>query len=492
MCVLSKSVFYFALLLITIMYLQRTSLALILLSGIILSGCFTLKTRTEKDTFTITKEDTTRNSRVQNQPGTRDNGVIFPSARVTQIERTFTQYDSVETRDYPAFIRLGVFESVGLIGTAPSGKGIGTGLFGIYYDPADLFSDKINPKSDKVFGGGLYRFGIAEYRLRWFRDAANWTIGTSLFEMIYPSATNDSSLMSALPLYIRKRYYLREEIPYVCVTPSVGLGFYPSQYAHVSASLDVGSIGGLNMRAYLGYIFGMNAPNSALNGGKTTSVVSTPYFGIGISVLDFLNRVPELSREWKDHEHSSWDIGLMRCMIMMTGQDSSFFGSKFPLQGFQLLLAPTSIAIPLWNNRLYAGTELFNLVVAGGARQRIGFRTVETVAIGLGILPLRVGYWQPVLQDELSLEPFLEYSYFPHSMFQIGGRLNLAISSEINVSLNTGYISSAGFDTSNNFFTDTFGNGIGAFDTFYFGLSFGIQDRIFRGEELRYNREANR
>ena len=161
------------------------------------------------------------------------------------------------------------------------------------------------------------------------------------------------------------------------------------------------------------------------------------------------------------------------------------------MQGFQLLGAPVSLALPWLHHRLYAGTELFNLMVVGGTRVKVFNQTVQSTAIGLGLLPIRVGYWQPVLEDELSFEPFIEYSYYPNNMFQIGMRLNLYATKSLNFSLNAGYISSDGFDTSSDFFQNTFGSSVGGFSTFYLGISIGLFDRIFNEDELRYNRPSH-
>lgn len=451
-----------------------------------------LSTRTEEDDFTITKTDTTIRTVPTNTPGKRDNGVISPSTREVQINREVVAYDSTVKREYPSFIRLGLFESIGLIGTASSGNGIGAGIFGVQFDPKDFLSDKIGGRSS-IFGGGFYRFGIAEYRLRWFRDAKNWTIGSSGFEIFYPEATNQRVLMSVAPLYLRKRWYFREDIPYICATFGAGLGFFPSQYLNLTGSIDVGSIGGLNIRAYTGLIAGMNLANTAMNRTREAVTVITPYAGFGISVLDFHNRVPELFTEWKDHDHSSWDIGLLRVTFMTTRFDSSALSSgSNPIKGYQIQVAPVSIALPIFNHRFYAGTELFNLFIGGSDgfvvqnRQR-----VANIGIGFGVLPIRVGYWQPVLNDELTAEPFISFSYFPTTMLQIGAKLNLSITERFNIGLNAGFISSGGFDTSSEFFRNNFGSGLGSFSTPYLGISFGILDRIFTESVLRYFKNKN-
>ena len=201
-------------------------------------------TRTEEDRFTITVNDTTVEKIIHNPPGPRDNGIIFPSPTTKVITHTKTQYDSTAERYYPNFIRAGLFEGVGLLGTSPASEGFGSGLFGVFgiFDP-EFGSIKRGEIRDVTFTGGLYRFGIFEWRLRWFRDAKNWTIGTSAVEMIVPKVDDANSLVGIFPIYIRKRFYLRESIPYIAITPSFGFGYFPSQYGNAAVSLDFGSIG---------------------------------------------------------------------------------------------------------------------------------------------------------------------------------------------------------------------------------------------------------
>lgn len=451
------------------------------------TGCMLPLTRTVQNVYTRTTEDTAYVTTARHEPGDPSNGAMYPAPRTIEKHRSVVQFDSAVVKEYPAFIRAGVFESIGLLGTASSANGIGAGMFGLHYNPADLLSSAIGGTTSATFSGAIYRVGILEYRLRWFKDAANWSVGTSLFETIIPEANNSSILTSVLPLYIRKRYYLRDDIPNVCVTPSFGLGLIPSQYVHLGASLDAGSMAGLNLRTYVGYIYGVT-PTTGRGSSATPTYVSTPYLGFGVSLMDFLNTVRDTETEWKDQPHSGWDIGVARMTFFSTNRDSSYFGGIFPVKGFQLQVLPVSIALPLWNHRLYAGTELFSLVVAGSATQRVGRRDVTSAAIGLGILPIRIGYWQPVLRDELTLEPFVEYSYYPSTITQIGARLNLFVTPTMNISLSGGYISSDGFDTSSDFFQQAFGNGIGAFSTSYAGITISLLDRIFFEELLRYNR----
>ena len=451
---------------------------------ICLYGCGTV-TRTEEDVYTISERDTTSLYEAKNAPGNRDNGIVYPSSRTFKSYRYLLQRDSVVTRQYPDFIRMGIFESAGFFLAGDKAHSAGLGLFGVYPDFKQA-AIKNQGQSGKLFIGGLYRLAIGEWRLRWFRDAENWTIGTSLLEVLAPDARVEKMLISTLPLYIRKRYYIREEIPYIAFTPSFGIGYYPSQYLNVSASLDVGSLGGLNMRLYVGFAAGSNSPTLAPQvrmsdsyGKSQTSIF--PYTGLGVSVLDFLNLVPETYVEWKDHAHSSWNIGLIQVAALTSGSDKSIYASDTDttssdiVKGTMLRVGNASIALPIFDYKLYAGTSLFNFLALGKTEW------------GIGVLPIRLGYWQTLIADELSTEPFVEFNYYPSSFINIGNRLNLRITDMLNLNFIIGYASGSTTGGIGTDITDQFGNP-GSFSRVYLGIGIGFLDRIFFPENLRYNK----
>jgi hypothetical protein len=463
-----------------------------LLSLLGFAGCQTMITRTDEDVYTKVFRDTTTLNEVKNAPGNRDNGIVYPSSRTVNSQRSILRTDSTVYREYPNFIRLGAFEAVGLFLAGDKNYGGGTGLFGIFPD-FDSLSTKYRGKNNYTFPGGIWRLGIGEWRLRWFRDSPNWTLGTSLLEVIAPDARIEKTLASILPIYIRKRFFLREEIPYIAITPAFGIGYYPSQYINLSASIDVGSLGGLNLRGYVGFATGVNGPQSPQVQGSpdpTTRVaqtIVTPYMGIGISFLDFLNIVPETYQEWKDHQHSSWNVGLLQISAISSNVKKSLFSndsaqnaSKF-ITGIMARVAPASIALPIepFGYKMYAGTSLINYIALGENEW------------GLGILPIRLGFWQTVLADELTTEPFIEYNYYPSNMLHIGNRLNLRLHPSLNLSISIGYVSGS---TDRQRFGSYFRSGLGdqtSFSRFYIGFGLGFQDDIFFPEELRYLKNNN-
>lgn len=441
---------------------------------VLLTSCGAV-TRTERDTFTITIADTTTVERVHNQPGDRENGMIYPSPQTVTKERWLRQIDSVETREYPAFVRLALFESVGLVGSSLDGSSLGYGLFGVYAPISTALFGRESNEGGDIFKGGISRFGIGEWKLHWFTDDPNWTWGITAYETISPDNTSDHRLIGAGVLSIRKRFYLRSQIPYVAITPQLHVAAFPTQYVNAGASADVGSIGGLNMRLYAGYAMGRSISGLFVN---------FPYAGIGISLLDFLNREEELDTEWKFHEHSAWNVGVVEAMLLgSTNVSGSVFGSRTatgtdsPLTGVMLRLLNTSLAIPLWDHRLSVGTSLATFVALG--RQEFA----------LGILPLRVGYvWQPT-ESRFTVEPFVELGYAPSTFVQLAAKASLPVSDQLSLMITAGYVSGETLDANVirrrgpiNLDNPT------AFRGFYVGIGASIFDRLFSRNELRYGK----
>jgi len=437
-------------------------------------------TRTEEDIYRITEIDTSFVHYEQNDPENKDRGIINPSSKVITNNRRLFSYDSVITREYPDFIRAGLFESAGLITNFQNGISLGT----LGTAPSVIKLDGYRgDASNPIFNGGLYRFMFFEKRLRWFKDAENWTWGLTLFETIIPNGQFENQLMSVLPVTIRKRFYFKETIPYVSITPTLGIAYNPllSLYLNPSVTFDMGSIGGFNLRAYLGYAIGFNSANTPMIrsndflANQDGRIVTIPYGGLGVSLLDFLNLVPETYEEWKNMPHSAWNIGILQTNILYTDSKRSIFqdpksDGNLPIKGIQVKIINTSIALPILDYNLYAGTTLLNIMYFGDQ------------SIGAGILPLRVGYWYTVLEDELTLEPFVEYNYFPSTVYNIGARLNLKINDRVNISLNAGYVDG-------NINTDTAFKDFTKFSNFYVGLGFNLWDMIFYKQNLRYFKE---
>lgn len=443
---------------------------LIAITSLLLFGCSSLTnmggidemiTRTEKDVYTRTLRDTAIIDAVRNAPGQRDNGIVYPTSRIVEMRRDVMQVDSSTTRDYPNFIRIGLLETIGIVGGGSMQNSLNGGLFGVFgYFNRD-YDNKRAPSTSNIFSGAIYRIGIMEKRLRWFNDDPDWTLGTHYYEKIIGDNRSNNTLTGIAPIYIRKRFFIKETIPYVAITPAIGFSLFPDPYVNISVSGDLGSIGGMNLRTY----FGVAIPFIAKN--------YIPYAGIGTSFLDFLNRVPETEKEWKYHDHSGWQIGLASVMGVFSNAEKPFFdpNTNTPFKGIIARLAPASMFIPLGNNKFTLGTSLFNLLLFGNKEG------------GIGILPVRIGYWQNVISNDAVLEPFLEYNYYPTNMVHMGAKLAFRISKQINAFLQAGYSSGSQIAQLN----DTFKT-LGDFDIYYIGLGIGLYDRIFYKDEMRYGK----
>ncbi|MCX7879732.1 MAG: hypothetical protein N2517_03635 [Ignavibacteria bacterium] len=454
---------------------------------ILVSSCGTFHTRTETETYTIVVRDTLTQIEVKNAPGRRDLGVVYPSSKVIHSSREITTRDSIVERFYPNFIRLGVFESVGLVGTSSVDQ-LGMGLFGMFAE-VDPYPSGQRGYKNKLFSGGYYRFFVGEWRLRWFRDSKNWTIGTSVFEIFAKDNIYENTLGGFFPLYIKKRFFISENIPYLAFSPSFGIGLYPSQYVNLNTALELGSLGGLNLRLYAGVVLGMNPSYSFFLQRlheKKSRTSTVPYLGLGISFLDFVNIVPELYTEWKDHEHSSWNIGILQMAFLRANKSENVDGSGSSennlFRGLHFQFFPTKLSIPILNNQFYLGTSALTYFV---------FDDIKDMAIA--VLPFRLGFWQVLIPDELSLEPYIEYGYYPSTFLHIGNRFNFKISESLSLSLLLGYLSGNNKRFQNvasrDFFDFTPYLNV---NRYFVGISIGIIDRIFQPEEIRYNKGRSR
>lgn len=457
-----------------------------MVSTIAIVGCGSY-TRTERDIYTITNSDTVVTERVQNQPGDRDNGIIYPSTRSITMARTVKQHDSIVDRHYPAFIRLGLFEGIGTIGSATDGAlSTYTGLFGVYHDLDQiLFGRGADTTASAIFSGYIYRFGIGEWKLNWFDNDPGWSWGVNSVELIHPDANPDHSLVGVGVLTINKRFYLRSFIPYVAIRPSISLSALPSTYVNASVSADVGSIAGVNLRVYAGYLFG----GALLK--QPVDFISFPYAGIGVSVLDFLNREEELDVEWKYHEHSAWEIGGLDFVLVGSGAETSAFapdqvGTSVPvIKGGTARVAFASVALPILDYRLSLGTALLNAVVLGGYEY------------GVGVLPLRLTYhWNP-FRNTFMVEPFFEYNFAPSTFAHMGARFSVPVGDQTSVQVVAGFASGntgAGVVVPGLGELGTRIDGLVALNTspnfsaFYIGIGASILDRLFGRGDLRYGK----
>lgn len=439
---------------------------LLVLGTVTLASCAV--TRTETDYYTITDRDSTIHERVRNVPG-EENGVVFPSSKVTEIHREYMTHDSSYDRRYPAFLRLGGIEVAGLMGTS-SDLGLGGGIFGLF-DIASTDSNRslFDPRPDSsransIFKGRLLRVFPYEYRLRWFDDAPNWTYGGSLYESL--AQDQHHTLYSfAANIYARRRIFLREEIPYLILAPFVGASVWPSAYVNTGGELQFGSYGGFNLRAYAGFA-------SGFTWGKQ-GTITFPYFGLGVSAFDFTNRVEETEHEWKDYVHSAVEVEGMEVALLKSKSYVSVFDTSFagwPFQSIAVRALTAHFPLPIADHHVWAGTSLVNYVGMGFAEQ------------GLAFLPVRVGYRFYLFPPDLMAEPYLEYNYYPSHWLNIGARVKL--NTFTGISIMGGYITGGSGDfrpTALNTAGSPFGSD---FSTAYLGIAVALYDRLYSPEQI--------
>lgn len=461
------------------------SIPALLLLASILPGCFAV-TRTETDLYTITERDTTIRESGTNAPGERENGTIYPSPRSVEISRKYVQRDSNVSRYFPAFLRFGGIETASLVGIGGSTDGSGNGLFGLY----DLLNLR-NEEDTRIFSANMFRFFPYETRLRWFNDAPNWTVGTSPVEMFFIQKDEESDvdpgeyLYSFLNGYIRHRIFFREEPPYMMLVPFVGVSIYPSLYVNAGATFDVGSYGGFNLRGYAGLISGTSSL-TASPGDDRDYGVTFPYFGIGVSALDFVNKTDELFIEWKDHDHSAIEVSVANLdLVYSTSATQSLFSlensdstvaTNFPT-GVMFRLATATYPLPFGDGRFFVGTSLFNVVA------------LSADEVGYGFLPLRAGYRYNLMNDELNLEPFAEFTYYPSTIFHIGGRATIKVFDWLQANALAGFITgSTNVDVIAGLRRATDIRGLDNADNFsspYLGIGVGVGDFLRTPEEVR-------
>jgi hypothetical protein len=441
-------------------------------------------TRTETDHYTITIRDTTVNDQIKNVPGSSDdNGVVFPSSKTRNIYRATTSYDSSHDRTYPAFLRFGGLEFASTLTGAP-GPGYGAGMLGVYslFDSSMVYRT-VGMKEKPFFQGHIFRLMPMEYPLRWFNDAPDWTWGMSAYENIAQNSDSTRSLTSiAANLYVRKRFWLRDIKPFLIFSPFVGISAVPSAYVNVGGELTLGSYGGFNLRAYAGFAYGFTwAFHKSDANGNAYPTIATPYIGLGVSALDFINKPADLLREWKDYAHSAVELSVLNIEpIYATAGYPNLFDTtsiKLPLTGVSLELATAHFPLNnLWDGKFWAGTTLFKLFAPGYNQQ------------GFSVLPLRFGYRHYLFAEDLTVEPQIELSYYPSQMANISTKLKLNMFNDFTFGFVAGYVSGSpgaylpgAFAEVNN----NFAKNLNEFNTFYFGITIGLKDRYYTPERVK-------
>lgn len=436
-------------------------LLLIFLSALV-SSCMT---RYEYDTYTITVRDSIYRERIHNAPGSGgENGTVFPSSRTTRLSRESLSYDSTYERTYPLFLRYGGIEFAGLL-TGSSNLGLGAGILGVYTTlDSNMINNLYKARENSIFKGRIFRFMPLEYQLHWFNEAPNWTIGWNGYESIARDDDAANTLRSiGANIYIRKRYWFREKPPYLFASPFFGFSLFPSAYMNAGSELTFGSFGGFNLRAYAGLA-------SGFTWGAGSRSILTPYLGLGVSALDFVNKVSETEHEWKDYLHSAVEVSVFDLDLLdgLAGYPNLFDKSvaNLPITGIGMQLATAHFPLDIWDGKFWAGTSLFKFFALGY------YQAV------MSVLPLRFGYRHYLIAEDLTIEPFLEVNYYPSSFVNLGGRLRLNTFRDMTIGLLFGYANGS----TGAFFPKIFisqGSVIpSTIASFYLGISLNFKDRM--------------
>jgi hypothetical protein len=422
-------------------------------------------TRSEYDTYTITVRDSIIRERIRNAPGSGgENGTVFPSSRTIRESRESVSYDSTYDRNYPAFLRYGGIEFAGLI-TGSSNLGLSAGIFGVY---TLLDSNRLNnvfkAKENSIFKGQIFRLIPVEYRLHWFNESPDWTIGWNGYESISKDDDASNTLRSiGANVYIRKRYWFRERPPYLFASPFFGISLAPSAYFNAGSELTFGSFGGFNLRAYAGLAYGFTWGLGAKN-------IATPYIGLGVSALDFINKVSETEHEWKEYLHSAVEVSVLDLDILdgFAGYPSIFSKSTtgLPITGIGLQFATAHFPLDLWDGKFWAGTSLFKFFA-------LGFNQAM-----MSVLPLRAGYRQYLIAEDLTFEPFIEANYYPSSFINLGVRLRLNTFRDMTIGLIFGFANGSTGAFYPSIFSSTGSSIKSSVNSFYLGISIDMKDRL--------------
>ncbi|MEN3027334.1 MAG: hypothetical protein ABDH31_06495, partial [Chlorobiota bacterium] len=294
-------------------------------------------------------------------------------------------------------------------------------------------------------------------------------------ELFQLSRQEESWLVGVLPLYVSKRWHFREFPPYVVAAVSFGTSLFPSQYLNLTGSLELGSLGGVNLRGYAGFLWGQTPARQGRSEGTSTAKL---YAGLGTSLLDFLNREEELQQEWSEHRHSAWSVGIGHGAFLRTTTSQSIWteGSAPLISGLLLRVMPVQLALPLRPQGFYLGTSLITTLILG----------MDQGAIG--ILPLRAGYWFELVPAGLYGDLGAEALYYPSNAVNLSARLILRLSGIANIFLTAGFADGSALRGREwwDILTDA-----GRFSGWYIGIGTGVGERLFRPSEVWYFRSPS-
>ncbi|NOY06614.1 MAG: hypothetical protein GXO82_08310 [Chlorobi bacterium] len=114
----------------------------------------------------------------------------------------------------------------------------------------------------------------------------NFTLGTSIANVVFLGNSTNIPMVGAsiLPLRATLMYQLA---PKVLVEPFFEVNYYPSNFAHLGARINLGDIGGVNLGFQVGGVYGNTGELSSQFVNNYTYDVKGLYFGMSLGLMDF-------------------------------------------------------------------------------------------------------------------------------------------------------------------------------------------------------------
>ncbi|GEM_PF-6917636 len=114
----------------------------------------------------------------------------------------------------------------------------------------------------------------------------NFTLGTSLINGVFLGNSTGNPMIGAsiLPLRATLMYQLTRK---VLVEPFFEVNYYPSNFAHLGARINLGDVGGMNVGFQIGGVYGNTGELSEQFVDNYTLDVKGLYVGMSLGLLDF-------------------------------------------------------------------------------------------------------------------------------------------------------------------------------------------------------------
>jgi hypothetical protein len=333
--------------------------------------------RTETDVHTISDKDTTAFRINQIKP----TNSIYPTDKEFQKNNDLLQRDSIVKRHYPDFIRAGLFESYGGFSSL-SGKGEQK-----YFGMLNQYKNK------RLFGFGHTRLGFLEKELLWDDDIKGFSYGVTFFEKYY--LNQERSIDGIFTLMLKKQHSLFDDYEMLRLSTVLEFSFVYDEYLNIFEVLEIGSMGGLNLKAKAGCLYSTKNEKGF-----------HPYFALGFSIFDFANYPYENNIEWKDMKHKGRIISALTISTTLSGVEFDILETKIPINYI--------------DKRLLFGINTVSTKYEDG----------ETT---YSVLPISLSFMQNLYKEKFVLMPFYQIAVMPTTMHNLGVETLFRVSEMVNL-----------------------------------------------------------